>query len=153
PSTRFAATTGSVIMNVVKIGAQLLSPNQMMAMTIQTKTEVAFSTVTTSRTTVRAARERNASRPIRSPTTTAPPKPITMRKSDAPVCVQTSPLRSTATKPATTDHGDGSTYAPYLHDNAVHPTSMTAATASVGRWKRSAIKKLLADAVGIVPEV
>src|SRR5207244_305977 len=40
PSTMFEATTGNVIMKVVKIGAQLESPNQMMEMTIQTKTDV-----------------------------------------------------------------------------------------------------------------
>ena len=40
----FDATTGNVIMNVVKIGAQLLSPNQMIEMTIHTKTEVELRT-------------------------------------------------------------------------------------------------------------
>src|SRR6266542_2240236 len=59
----FAATTGRVIMKVVKMGAQLLSPNQMSEMTIHTKTEVELRTVTTSCTTLRARRARKAASP------------------------------------------------------------------------------------------
>src|SRR5207244_1898089 len=56
PSTMFEATTGNVIMKVVKIGAQLESPNQMMEMTIQTKTDVELRTESTSWTTSREER-------------------------------------------------------------------------------------------------
>jgi hypothetical protein len=80
----FDATTGNVIMNVVKIGAQLLSPNQMIEMTIHTNTEVEFSTASASATTPRARRETNASRPEQHRRHTAPPKPTAMRASDAP---------------------------------------------------------------------
>src|SRR6267143_1966833 len=71
-STRLEATTGSVIMNVVKIGAQLESPNQMIEMTIQTKTDVEFSTERKSWITPRAVRERNDARPASSATSTKP---------------------------------------------------------------------------------
>ena len=73
------ATTGRVIMKVVKMGAQLLRPNQMMEITIQTKTEVELRTARKSCTTPRAARERNAPRPIRMAIPSAQPKPTTMR--------------------------------------------------------------------------
>src|SRR5262252_3293573 len=112
----FEATTGSVIMKVVKIGAQFDSPNQMIEMTIHTKTDVALSTDSRSWTTSRTARDRNAARPSAMATATAPPNPIAMRESDAAVCRQISPLATMATKPRMTDHGEGSTYAPYLSD-------------------------------------
>src|SRR5438046_10406557 len=91
PSTMFEATTGNVIMKVVKIGAQLESPNQMMEMTIQTKTEVELRTESTSWTTSRAERERNAARPSSMATATAPPNPTAIRKRDAAVSRQLSP--------------------------------------------------------------
>src|SRR5712691_3066950 len=109
PSTRFEATTGSVIMKVVKIGAQFESPNQISEITIHTNTEVELSTASASFTTVRTGRQRNAPSPISTETTTAPPNPITMRKSEAPVCFQTSPLRTISASPTTTERGEGST--------------------------------------------
>ena len=66
-------------MNVVKMGAMLVSPNQMSDTTIQTKTDVEFSTVTTSSTAMRAGRHRNEARPISTATTSAPPNPIAIR--------------------------------------------------------------------------
>src|SRR5262245_24541613 len=116
----FEATTGSVIMNVVKIGAQFDSPNQMREMTIHTNTEVELSTVKKSRTTPRASGERNpaSARPI--DTTTAAPKPTAMRPSDAAVCVQSSPLRTISPKPRPTANGDGRMYAPYRHESRDH---------------------------------
>ena len=91
PSMTLAATTGSVIMNVVKMGAMFVSPNQMSETTIHTKTEVELRTVTTSATAIRAGRHRNEARPMSTATTSALPKPIAMRKSEAPACVHTSP--------------------------------------------------------------
>src|SRR5439155_7079278 len=102
--------------------------------------------------------ERNPTSPIRSPTPTAPPKATAIRKSEAPVCVQISPLRSTSTRPLTTDQGDGRTYAPYFQDNPVQMTTASANTTSVARWRRSvrrqrsrSIEQFLPDALGIVP--
>src|SRR5213083_1630026 len=103
-------------MNVVKIGAQFNSPNQMIEMTIHTKTDVALRTATTSWTTPRAVRETKAASASSSATTTAPPKPTRMRASEAPVCFQISPDLTISTKPRSTCDGDGSTYAPYRHD-------------------------------------
>src|SRR2546425_10379919 len=107
----FEATTGSVIMNVVKMGAQFESPNQMIEITIHTKTDVELSTASTSCTTPRASRERNTTSPSSTATTTAAPKPTAMRASEAPVCRHTSPVLTTSRRPASTDAGEGSTYA------------------------------------------
>src|SRR5262245_17434931 len=119
-------------MNVVKMGAQLDSPNQISEMTIQTKTDVEFSTASTSCTTPRSGRERKAPSPISTDTITAAPKPTTIRISDAAVCFHTSPVWTISTAPATTDRGDGSTYAPYRHDRTDHTSSTTPPTTSVG---------------------
>ena len=81
-------------------------------MTIHTNTEVEFRTVTTSATAMRAGRQRNDARPMTTATTSALPNPIAMRKSDAPACVHTSPVRTTVTRPWATAPGDGITYAP-----------------------------------------
>ena len=93
------ATTGSVIMKVVKIGAQLLSPNQTSETTIHTKTEVELRMASTSCTMPRAVRDTNAPRPIRSETATALPKPAAMRPSEAPAWPQISPLRTISDEP------------------------------------------------------
>ena len=66
-------------MNVVKIGAMFVNPNQMSETTIHTKTEVALRTVTMSATAIRADRHRNEARPRSTATTSALPKPIAMR--------------------------------------------------------------------------
>ena len=96
-------------MKVVKIGAQLESPNQMIEMTIQTKTDVELRTDRKSWITPRAVRERNAARPVSSATTTAPPKPTRMRPSEAKVCRQISPLATISAKPRATASGEGRT--------------------------------------------
>jgi len=96
-------------MKVVKIGAQLLSPNQMIEITIQTNTEVELSTASTSWTTPRARRERKASRPRSTAVSTAPPKPTAMRASDAAVCRQISPVRTISPTPLATAAGEGKT--------------------------------------------
>src|SRR5207247_10102241 len=105
-STMFDATTGRVIMNVVKMGAQLDSPNQMIEMTIQTKTDVELRTDRKSWITPSAVRERNAARPASSATTTAPPKPTRMRPSEATVCRQIARLATTSAKPRATATGE-----------------------------------------------
>ncbi len=99
-------------MKVVKIGAQLLSPNQTSEITIHTKTEVEFRMARRSHTMPRAVRDTNAPRPMTSETATALPKPAAMRPSEAPAWPQISPLRTISTKPVTIDHGAGSTKAP-----------------------------------------
>src|SRR3989441_1300830 len=103
------ATTGSVIMNVVKIGAQFERPNQMIEITIHTKTDVAFRMARASWTSPRARRETNAASPMTIAAATAPPKPTRMRASEAPVCLQTSPEPTISAKPRTTERGDGRT--------------------------------------------
>src|SRR5207244_11953933 len=97
-------------MNVVKIGAQFDRPNQMIEMTIHTKTDVALRTATTSWTTPRAVRETKAASASSSETTTAPAKPTRMRARDAPVCVQISPDLTIATQPRGMWDGDGGAY-------------------------------------------
>ena len=99
-------------MNVVKMGAQFDSPNQISEMTIHTKTDVELRMASTSWTTPRTEAETNAPHPIASDVSTARPKPTTMRESDAAVCVQISPVRTISTKPVTMDQGAGRTYAP-----------------------------------------
>src|SRR5580765_2762753 len=106
------ATTGRVIIRVVKIGAQLLSPNQMIEITIQTNTEVELRTARPSATTPRPSGERNASRPSSTAATTAPPKPTAIRASDAPVWRQISPERTMSPSPDRTESGVGRTKAP-----------------------------------------
>src|SRR2546422_7774996 len=76
-------------------------------MTIQTKTEVELRTARASWTTLRASRERNAASPVRTATSTAPPKPTRMRASEAPVCVHTSPEPTMSANPRTTESGEG----------------------------------------------
>ena len=84
----------------------------MIEMTIQTNTEVELSTASRSCTTPRASGDTNASSPSSTATATAPPKPTAIRASDAPVCRQISPVRSTSPSPCRTASGEGSTYAP-----------------------------------------
>src|SRR5438552_18225157 len=95
PSTIFDATTGSVIMNVVKIGAQLERPNQMIEMTINTNTEVELRITRKSWITPRSVCERNAASPAISSTATAPTKPTRMYQSEAYVCLYISLLNQT----------------------------------------------------------
>ena len=66
-------------MNVVKMGAMLVSPNQINETTIQTKTDVEFSTVTMSATATRAGRQRNDTSPMSTARRSAPPNPIAIR--------------------------------------------------------------------------
>src|SRR5262249_28536345 len=127
------ATTGNVIMNVVKIGAQLLSPNQISEMTIQTKTEVELRMASTSWTMPRAVAETNAASVMTSEIPIARPKPTVMRESDAPVCLQISPLLRMSARPARTEAGAGRTYAPYRRDRSVHTSTTKASIARVGR--------------------
>src|SRR5712691_1259680 len=133
PSTMFEATTGSVIMKVVKIGAQFERPNQMIEMTIQTKTEVELRTARASWTTPRASRERNAASPMRTATSTAPPKPTRMRASEAPVCVHTSPEPTMSAKPRTTESGEGSRYAPWRQERSDQTATISAIAPIVGK--------------------
>src|SRR5437660_9188625 len=109
PTPRLDVTTGSLIINDVKFGAQLESPNQMIEMTIQTKTDVEFSTERKSWITPRAVRERNDARPASGATTTAPPKPTRIRPSEASVWRQISPVATMSTKPRATASGEGRT--------------------------------------------
>src|SRR5690349_13479690 len=103
------ATTGRVIMKVVKIGAQFDNPNQMIEITIQTKTDVEFSTDRKSWITPRAMRDRNDASPAASATATAPPKPTRIRPSEARLWRQISPVTTMSTNPRATDAGEGRT--------------------------------------------